>query len=76
LKPQWKQTTLGALIEAGEAHLQTGPFGTALKAEEYSLCGVPLISVREIHDGYFKIEKETPRVSLTTIKRLPQFIAG
>ncbi|MBW7864588.1 MAG: restriction endonuclease subunit S [Candidatus Hydrogenedentes bacterium] len=71
---EWKRTALGRLIESGEAHLQTGPFGTALKAAEYSSEGVPLISVREIREGHFEVGKETSRVSQETTKRLPQFV--
>jgi type I restriction enzyme S subunit len=68
------ETVLGELIEAGDAHLQTGPFGTALKAAEYSAEGVPLISVGEVRQGYFEVSDKTPRVSEETTKRLPKFI--
>jgi len=71
---EWRETTLGALIETGEAHLQTGPFGTALKAAEYAADGVPLISVREIREGCFEIDEDTPRVREETTKRLPKFL--
>ena len=70
----WTQSTLGELIEVGEAHLQTGPFGTALQAAEYSSAGVPLISVGEVRDGHFEIGHKTPRVSVETTKRLPRFV--
>ena len=53
----WPVVTLGELIEKKKAFLQTGPFGTALKAAEYSKSGVPLISVREIRDGFIQIGK-------------------
>ncbi|EOC1337213.1 restriction endonuclease subunit S [Cronobacter dublinensis] len=68
------QTTLGCLIKEGDAHLQTGPFGTALKAAEYSKSGVPLISVGEIKSGYLDITDKTPRVDAKTLMRLPKFI--
>src|SRR4051812_19015611 len=71
---EWPELLLGYLISAGEAHLQTGPFGTALKAAEYSTTGVPLISVREIREGHFAIGEDTPRVSEETVKRLPKFV--
>ncbi|END7240147.1 restriction endonuclease subunit S [Escherichia coli] len=71
---KWKSIVLNDLINQGHAFLQTGPFGTALKAEEYSDNGVPLISVREIRNGYIKIEGTTPRVSRHTTSRLPKFV--
>ncbi|UGS42263.1 restriction endonuclease subunit S [Pseudocitrobacter corydidari] len=70
----WKSIVLNDLINQGHAFLQTGPFGTALKAEEYTDNGVPLISVREIRNGYIKIEGTTPRVSRNTTNRLPKFV--
>lgn len=42
--------TIGDFVEAGIAHIQTGPFGTQLKAFEYVPDGVPVINVRNI--GY------------------------
>ncbi|WP_257293862.1 restriction endonuclease subunit S [Endozoicomonas sp. YOMI1] len=70
----WPKITLGELIENKQAFLQTGPFGTALKAAEYSQSGVPLISVREIREGFIQIGHETPKVDENTIKRLPKFV--
>ncbi|EGQ7778929.1 TPA: restriction endonuclease subunit S [Vibrio parahaemolyticus] len=70
----WTDETLGDLISRDEAHLQTGPFGTALKASEYSEDGVPLISVREIREGFLQIVKDTPRVCEATTQRLPKFL--
>ncbi|EHV5556476.1 restriction endonuclease subunit S [Vibrio alginolyticus] len=70
----WTDETLGDLISRDEAHLQTGPFGTALKASEYSEDGVPLISVREIREGFLQIVEDTPRVCEATTQRLPKFL--
>jgi type I restriction enzyme S subunit len=42
------------LIELGEAELKTGPFGTQLKAREYTDSGVPVINVRNIGMGMIK----------------------
>ncbi|MEX0761539.1 MAG: restriction endonuclease subunit S [Dehalococcoidia bacterium] len=70
----WPQAVLGELIQCGDAHLQTGPFGTALKAAEYASVGVPLISVREIRDGYLEVGEGTPRVSAKTVERLSKFV--
>ncbi|MGO1295768.1 MAG: restriction endonuclease subunit S [Vibrio sp.] len=74
MSSDWTEETLGDLISRDEAHLQTGPFGTALKASEYSEDGVPLISVREIREGFLQIVKDTPRVCEVTTQRLPKFL--
>ena len=44
-------TSIGELLKKGEATLQTGPFGTQLKAGEYAEHGVPVINVRNIGMG-------------------------
>jgi SWI2/SNF2 ATPase/Type I restriction modification DNA specificity domain len=46
----WDTITIGDLIDNGEASLQTGPFGTQLKASEYVESGIPIINVKNI--GY------------------------
>jgi type I restriction enzyme S subunit len=43
--------TIGELELRGEAKLQTGPFGTQLKASEYTSEGTPVINVRNIGFG-------------------------
>lgn len=43
--------TIGELIQSGEAALQTGPFGTQLKASEYVADGIPVINVRNVGFG-------------------------
>jgi type I restriction enzyme S subunit len=68
------QTTVGELLKREGGSIKTGPFGTALKASEYSLDGVPLISVREIGHGSFHIDSKTPRVSEQTTSRLPDYL--
>ena len=45
------------LIAAGEAELKTGPFGTQLKASEYTEEGTPVINVRNIGMGSIKTDK-------------------
>ena len=44
-------------IVAGEAELKTGPFGTQLKASEYTEEGTPVINVRNIGMGSIKADK-------------------
>ena len=55
--------------------IKTGPFGTLLKAHEYSEGeGTPLISVREIREGHIQLYDETPRVPPTVVRRLPEYV--
>ncbi|MBX3184294.1 MAG: restriction endonuclease subunit S [Polyangiaceae bacterium] len=54
--------------------IKTGPFGTVLKAHEYTTSGVPLISVGEIRHGYFRIHEKTPRISEEVSSRLPDYV--
>ena len=64
----YKQTEVGVIPEDWEVQsvnhvcvIRTGPFGTLLKASEYSVGdGVPLISVGEIRHGFLKISNHTP----------------
>jgi type I restriction enzyme S subunit len=82
LKPGYKQTEVGVIPEDWEvkaiyefAAIKTGPFGTLLKASEYSEGeGVPLISVGEIREGFLRITEDTPRVSEAVTRRLPQYV--
>lgn len=46
-----RSLTIGELEQRGEASLQTGPFGTQLKASEYTAEGTPVINVRNIGFG-------------------------
>jgi len=43
--------TVRELISRGEADIQTGPFGTQLKASEYVDFGIPVINVRNVGFG-------------------------
>jgi type I restriction enzyme S subunit len=57
------------------ALIRTGPFGTLLKASEYSTSdGVPLISVGEIGTGRINVTERTPLVPEAVIRRLPQYL--
>lgn len=56
--------------------IQTGPFGTQLKADEYDPNGhgAPVVSVGEIREGYIRIADETPRVGVEVQSRLGRFM--
>lgn len=78
----YQQTEMGAISQDWEvkavhefALIKTGPFGTLLKASEYSEGdGVPLISVGEIREGFLRISSQTPRVAEAVTRRLPQYV--
>lgn len=57
----WQTTTLGALVEAGNGFVQTGPFGSQLHASDYVEEGVPVIMPVNLSDN---------RVDLTDIARI------
>lgn len=48
---KWKSTTLGEFVDKKEISIQTGPFGTQLKASDYVKTGTPVINVRNIGFG-------------------------
>ncbi|HEY3411898.1 MAG TPA: restriction endonuclease subunit S [Armatimonadota bacterium] len=53
----WRALTVGELVDAGLADIQTGPFGTQLKASAYTSEGTPVINVRNIGYGGLRTEK-------------------
>jgi type I restriction enzyme S subunit len=54
---KWMTVTVSHYIDSGEADLQTGPFGTQLKATHYVDAGTPVINVRNIGLGKLAPEK-------------------
>lgn len=66
----WTMKSVGQLGD-----IKTGPFGTLLKANEYTAFdGVPLISVGEIGEGVLKVSEKTPRIPPRVVSRLPQYV--
>jgi len=65
----WRTLSVGDLVDAGAADIQTGPFGTQLKASDYVDDGTPVINVRNIGFGWLKPEK-LEFVSEETAQRL------
>ena len=82
VRPGYKLSEVGIIPEDWETGtvkevgpIQTGPFGTLLKAAEYSNGGgVPLISVGEIQMGSIRLRSDTPTVDEHVVKRLPQYV--
>ena len=73
-KNDWFETTIGDLIQKYGGEIKTGPFGTQLKASEYTETGVPVISVREIRVGKIILHDRTPRVNETVTDRIPEYL--
>src|SRR5689334_15164395 len=69
-----ESSTIGALLDATGGSIKTGPFGTKLKAAEYTATGVPVISVGEVGFGRLRIHDDTPRVDESVSGRMPEFI--
>jgi type I restriction enzyme S subunit len=69
---QWNMTTVATLCEAGEAEVQTGPFGTMLHASSYQPYGTPVVAVKNIGDNHL-VHDEIPRVDDATVQRLSRY---
>ena len=69
----WDTKSIGDLIVKKGGSSKTGPFGTLLKASEYSTEGVPIISVGEVGFGKFEIKESTPMAPPDVVKRLPEY---
>lgn len=65
----WRKTVIGEFVEKGDASIQTGPFGTQLKASDYVSDGVPVINVRNIGHGSLR-QSDLEYVTETTSDRL------
>lgn len=66
--------TLGDLLACVGGSIKTGPFGTVLKAAEYSPEGVPVISVGEVGCGQLRVDDKTPCVGSGVLARLPEYV--
>ena len=69
----WRATNIGEYVDSGRASIQTGPFGTQLKASDYVAEGVPVINVRNIGYGCLR-ENDLEFVTDTTSERLSAHI--
>lgn len=65
----WTDLHVGDLVDAGEAEVKTGPFGTQLKASDYVEEGTPVINVRNIGFGEIRPEK-LEFIAAETVQRL------
>lgn len=69
----WTSVLLGQFVDDGHIDLQTGPFGTQLKASDYTENGTPVINVRNIGFGSLKPDK-LEYVPEAVVDRLQQHI--
>jgi len=69
---EWRDTTLGQLVEDGLAKLQTGPFGTMLHASAYRDTGTPVVAVKHIGDNQL-LHEDLPRIDDETVARLGKY---
>jgi type I restriction enzyme, S subunit len=53
----WRNVQLSDLLDEGGIEIQTGPFGTQLKASDYTPAGTPVINVRNIGYGDLRPDK-------------------
>lgn len=68
------EITLGQVLDKEGGDIQTGPFGTKLKAAEYTPEGVPVISVGEVGYGRLRTHTKTPRVDESVTGRMPEYL--
>jgi len=70
----WQGMSVGELLSTQGGDIKTGPFGTKLKAAEYTLDGVPVISVGEVDYGRLTVDDDTPRVNESVTSRMPEYL--
>lgn len=71
---EWRRVTIGEILASSGGEIKTGPFGTKLKASEYSEHGVPVISVGEVQLGRLVLHERTPKVSPEITSRMPEYL--
>lgn len=72
LNESWDLKTIGDLVSANEADIQTGPFGTMLQAGSYATDGTPVIAVKDI--GVNKIiHGNSPLINDVDAERLSRY---
>lgn len=72
LPSDWKYCTINDLVADNKADLQTGPFGTALKASEYTNFGTPVVAVKHIAANYLLYD-DIPLVDDEVVERLSRY---
>ncbi len=71
---EWPTTTLGQFLDSDGGEIKTGPFGTKLKASQYTSRGVPVISVGEVQLGRLVVHERTPKVPTEITNAMPEYL--
>ena len=68
---EWREWSLGALVDAADGHIKTGPFGSQLHAHEYTADprGIPVVMPKDMVRGRID-QRSVSRVSSETAERL------
>lgn len=53
---EWEEISLGDIARRSGGHLQTGPFGSQLHANEYTVEGIPVVMPQDMIDGEVSVE--------------------
>ena len=69
MSSEWASLTIGDLVRAGEASVQTGPFGSQLHSHDYVTSGTPVIPTEAIGRGRI-LDIEVPRVDAAKASEL------
>lgn len=69
MSSKWVTTSIGDLVRAGEATIQTGPFGSQLHKHDYVTAGTPVIPTEAIGRGRI-LDVDVPQVSAEKAKEL------
>jgi type I restriction enzyme S subunit len=70
---EWQMVTVGQLCDAGEAFVQTGPFGSQLHKHDYVPAGIPVVPTEAIGRRTLRVG-QLPRVSAETRDRLSRHV--
>src|SRR5208283_1165169 len=72
LPENWRMALLSELVSTGDAEIQTGPFGTMLRAHAYRDAGTPVVAVKNIGENRLN-HVDIPRVDSETRTRLSRY---
>lgn len=67
---EWPYVRIGELVDAGDASLQTGPFGSQLHKHDYVERGISIIPTEAIGRGAIRPDVTLPQVSEAKAKEL------
>ncbi len=71
---KWRQAQLAEFLNTGGIDIQTGPFGTQLRASDYTRQGTPVINVRNVGYGRLRPESQLEFVPDEVVSRLSRHL--